>query len=136
MLIYLSPLMPPFFLIAPVAKPKSGALSVISNDSATKVRLISCCRSFAYPLKNILTGFTLLMCGKTPYLTASYFAKVPNILPQIGKLLFTTKLSSTNMNYQQLTKGNRYQIFALLEQEISVVNFVRTLNCHRVTITS
>lgn len=39
MLIYLSPLMPPFFLIAPVAKPKSGALSVISNDSATKVRL-------------------------------------------------------------------------------------------------
>ncbi|MDB4837006.1 IS30 family transposase [Marinomonas sp.] len=38
------------------------------------------------------------------------------------------------MNYQQLTEGKRYQISALLEQEISVTNIARILNCHRATI--
>lgn len=38
------------------------------------------------------------------------------------------------MNYQQLTEGKRYQISALLGQEISVANIARTLNCHRATI--
>ncbi|MFT2111565.1 helix-turn-helix domain-containing protein, partial [Marinomonas sp. 2405UD68-3] len=38
------------------------------------------------------------------------------------------------MNYHQLTEGKRYQISALLGQEISVANIARTLNCHRATI--
>ncbi len=38
------------------------------------------------------------------------------------------------MNYQQLTEGKRYQISALLGQEISVTNIARTLKCHRATI--
>ncbi len=38
------------------------------------------------------------------------------------------------MNYQQLTEGKRYQISALLGQEISVANIALTLNCHRATI--
>ncbi|WP_139084485.1 helix-turn-helix domain-containing protein, partial [Marinomonas gallaica] len=37
------------------------------------------------------------------------------------------------MNYQQLTEGKRYQISALLGQEISVANIARILNCHRAT---
>jgi IS30 family transposase len=38
------------------------------------------------------------------------------------------------MNYQQLTEGKRYQISALLGQEISVTNIARTLKFHRATI--
>lgn len=38
------------------------------------------------------------------------------------------------MNYQQLTEGKRYQISALLGQEISVSNIAKILNCHKATI--
>ena len=38
------------------------------------------------------------------------------------------------MNYQQLTEGKRYQISALLGQEISVSKIAKTLNSHKAMI--
>ncbi|WCN09146.1 IS30 family transposase [Marinomonas mediterranea] len=38
------------------------------------------------------------------------------------------------MNYQQLTEGKRYQISALLEQQMSVSDIANAIKCHKATV--